>query len=429
MLPRIRSKEYLYPIPEYDLKPSDVKNFIQELKGFHEIFEDCFHRRESRNHFFNYMTGQFSNLQRKSIEPIALNSKNSKVRSMQRFISDAEWDDSKINKNYCNLINEDMGHPDGVVIFDESGFQKKGNNSIGVYKQYCGNLGKVDNCQVGVFASYASTEGYALIDKRLYIPKIWFSDEYKEKRSKCKLPNTISFKTKPQLAIEMLNSITDQNILPFGYVLADTVYGSNPDFIEAIEQKPDLTYFVSVPSDKKCWLKNTFVSKKKDDHKNKIKTKENFKKYQEKPIKLIDLARNINKFFWYKRKVSEGSKGPIEYEFSRKKVIMSKNGRPDRNVWLIIKRTLDKNPIYSFFISNASGDTKLPTFVWLSGLRWSIEQCFKETKSELGMDHYEVRKYPGWNHHIQTCMLAHFFLWHLKIRLGEKNTIYYSLAN
>ena len=99
---------------------------------------------------------------------------------------------------------------------------------------------------------------------------------------------------------------------------------------------------------------------------------------------------------------------------------MSKNGRPDRNVWIIIKRTINENPIYSFFISNASDDTKLPIFVWLSGLRWSIEQCFKETKSELGMDHYEVRKYSGWNHHIQTCILANFFLWHLKIRLGEK---------
>ena len=380
MLPKIRSKEYLYSIPKFNLKTRDVKNFIHELKGFHEIFEDCFHRRESRNHFFKYMAGQFSNLERKSIEPIALNSKNSKVRSMQRFISDADWDDSKINKNYCNLLNEDMGHPDGVVIFDESGFPKKGNNSIGVYKQYCGNLGKVDNCQVGVFASYASTEGYALIDKRLYLPKIWFSDEYKEKRSKCKLPNTISFKTKPQLAIEMLNTINDQNTLPFKYVLADTVYGSNQEFIEAIEQKPDLIYFVSVPSDKKCWLKNTFVGKKKDKHKNKNRTKENFKKSQEKPIKLIDLAKNINEFFWYKRKVSEGSKGPIEYEFTRKKVIMSKNGRPDRNVWLIIKRTINENPIYSFFISNASYDTKLPIFVWLSGLRWVNRAIFQRNQ-------------------------------------------------
>ena len=178
----------------------------------------------------------------------------------------------------------------------------------------------------------------------------------------------------------MLNSINDQNTLPFKYVLADTVYGSNQEFIEAIEQKPDLIYFVSVPSDKKCWLKNTFVGKKKDKHKNKIRTKENFKKSQEKPIKLIDLAKNINEFFWYKRKVSEGSKGPIEYEFTRKKVIMSKNGRPDRNVWIIIKRTINENPIYSFFISNASDDTKLPIFVWLSGLRWVNRAIFQRNQ-------------------------------------------------
>ena len=322
-----------------------------------------------------------------------------------------------------------MGHPDGVIIFDESGFPKKGDNSVGVSKQYCGNLGKVENCQVGVFASYASPTGYALIDKQLYMPKKWFNDEYKEKRKKCKLPKTLAFKTKPQLAIEMLSKIIDQNSLPFKYVLADTVYGSNPDFIEAIEQNPDLTYFVSVPSDNKCWIKNIFVSKKQYKYENKIQIKENLEKPQAKPIKFMDLAKNINDFFWYKRKVSEGSKGPIEYEFTRKKVIMSKKGLPYRDVWLIIKRTIDKNPIYSFFISNAADNIKLPTFVWLSGLRWSIEQCFKETKSELGMDHYEVRKYPGWNHHIQTCILAHFFLWHLKIRLGGKNTIHYSFAS
>jgi len=107
---------------------------------------------------------------------------------------------------------------------------------------------------------------------------------------------------------------------------------------------------------------------------------------------------------------------------------LCKNGLPDRNVWLVIRRTSGKNPEYSFFISNAPRSTQLNIFVWLSGIRWAIEQCFEETKTELGMDHYEVRKYGGWHHHILTSMLAHFFLWHLKIRLGEKNTVHYAVA-
>jgi len=109
-------------------------------------------------------------------------------------------------------------------------------------------------------------------------------------------------------------------------------------------------------------------------------------------------------------------------------VTLRKNGLPDRNVWLVIRRTSGKNPEYSFFISNAPRSTQLNIFVWLSGIRWAIEQCFEETKTELGMDHYEVRKYGGWHHHILTSMLAHFFLWHLKIRLGEKNTVHYAVA-
>ena len=116
------------------------------------------------------------------------------------------------------------------------------------------------------------------------------------------------------------------------------------------------------------------------------------------------------------------------YDFARLRVVLSKNGMPDKKAWLIIRRSVDKDPEYSFFTSNAPADTSLKFFVWLSGLRWPIEQCFEEAKTELGMDHYEVRKYPGWNHHMLTCMLGHFFLWHLKIKLGGKSTCNYSVA-
>ena len=110
------------------------------------------------------------------------------------------------------------------------------------------------------------------------------------------------------------------------------------------------------------------------------------------------------------------------------RLMLSKKGLPDKDVWLIMRRTLGENPIYRYFISNAPLSTRLPTFVWLSGLRWAIEQCLEEGKTELGMDHYEVRKYRGWYHHMLITMLAHFFLWHLKIRLGKKSTVYYAFA-
>ncbi len=428
MLPAIRNQEFLFDVPKLSITSGDVEDFISELKGFHEVFSDCFHGSESRGHFFRYMVGEFSELERKSIEPIALNVEDGNVRPMQRFISDAEWDEEQMLNKYHNLVNEDMGTADGVLIFDETGFTKKGNDSIGVGRQYCGNIGKVENCQVGVFAAYASPDGYALLDKRLFIPQKWFSDDYKLRRNKCKLPEDMEFKTKPQLAVEMFDNIVQDGVVPFKYVLADSLYGKRPEFIEAVESCVGATYFVEVSADTRCWLKRPITREKQYKYKGEIRSKTVLEKTEKKPIPVSTLAMNINDYFWYRRKVSEGTKGPIEYEFTKRRIIPSNNGLPQKSVWLIIRRTIEDQPVYKYYLSNALASARLNLFVWLSGIRWAIEQCFEETKSELGMDHYEVRKYRGWHHHILTCMLAHFFLWHLKIRLGKKSTIPYSIA-
>jgi len=427
MLPEIRQSDYLYPVPKFLLDRSDVKDMATELLGFHENFADCFQRSESRDNFYRYMAGQFSQLERKSIEPIAFAIEGGKVRAMQRFVSDAPWDDDKIMTKYRSLVAEDFGHPDAVLIFDESGFVKKGDDSIGVAKQYCGTIGKVENCQVGVFAAYTSKYGYSLVDKRLYIPERWFLEEYRERREKCVLPDEITFQTKPQLAAEMLRNLSGEKLIPFKYVLADSIYAS-PEFIEAAESIVGVAYFIQVPENTPCWLQNPLTVEKKYNYRGQDRAKKVLSDKAKKPISVKALANSINDFFWYRRKVSEGTKGPIEYEFTKRRVVLSHHGLPKKTVWLVIRRTLNKDPEYSFYISNAPLSTRLKIFVWLSGLRWSIEQCFEETKTELGMDQYEVRKFPGWNHHILTCMVAHYFLWHLKIRLGKKSTSYYAIA-
>jgi len=428
MLPVTRCEEHLYTVPKFDLNKSDIKDFTSELKGFHEQFVDCFQRNESREHFFNYMSGQFSPLERKSIEPIALAIENGNVRALQRFVSDAPWDEKKMMLKYRSFVNDDLGSPDAALIFDESSFVKKGDESIGVAKQYCGSIGKVENCQVGVFAGYVSENGYALVDKRLFVPQQWFTDEYRIRRKKCKLPKEITFRTKPQLAAEMLTDLCNENLLPFKYVLADSIYGISPEFISTIEAMTGKVYFVSVPKDTLCWLSRPMTMTKEYQWGGKLRTKSILSDPESKPLSIGELAKNINDYFWYRRQVSEGSKGPIVYEFTRRQIILSLAGLPKKTVWLLIRRTLGDSPQYSFFISNASSSTRLKTLVWLSGLRWAIEQCFEETKTELGMDHYELRKYTGWQHHMLTCLMAHFFLWHLKIRMGKKSTIHYAVA-
>ena len=281
---------------------------------------------------------------------------------------------------------------------------------------------------MGVFAAYTSPHGYALVDKRLYIPEQWFTDDYRERRQKCKLPASVEFKTKPQLATEMLSEIADQELLPFRYILADSVYATNPGFIAAAESLTGVTYLGQVPADTLCWLKQPVTIRKSYKYRGQQRSRRILSDQTKDPVAFSTLAAGIHNFFWYRRKVSEGTKGPIEYEFTKRQVVLAKDGLPEKTVWLLIRRTIGKEPQYSYFISNAPVSTRLSTLVWLSGLRWAIEQCFEETKTELGMDHYEVRKFPGWHHHILTCMLAHFFLWHLKIRLGKKSTSHYAVA-
>ena len=362
MLPECRILDDPYRIPKFDLEHRDIEGFVEELKGFHEEFRDCFNRQEPRVNFYQYMIGQLSQLERKSIEPIALNVENAKVRAMQFFVSDVIWDDKKILSKYRSMVNNDMGDPAGALIFDETGFIKKGDESAGVAKQYCGTIGKVENCQVGVFVGYASRHGYCLLGSRLFIPEKWFTDEYAERRKKCKFPQDLEFKTKPQLAVQLLQEISQQAMIPFRYAVADSIYGNSPEFIQAVERIRGVTYFVSMPNDTLCWLKNPVILQKQYRYKGKLRTKQVLRTPEQGPIEFKTLAKNINKYFWYRRKVSEGTKGPIEYEFTKRRVILSKNGLPNSEVWLLIRRTRDAKPSYSYFISNAPLEQPTKTF-------------------------------------------------------------------
>src|SRR3989339_55504 len=428
MIPENRVCDGSFPIPKLLIDKEDIPIFMEEFKGLHAQLADCFSREEPRENFYQYMAGQMSQLERKSIEPIALNIESGKVRAMQHFLSDIIWEEDRILSRYHVMVSEDLGDAEGVLIFDESGFLKKGNDSIGVSRQYCGNVGKVENCQVGVYAAYASRHGYGFLESRLFIPEKWFGEDYTERRKKCRLPAASSFKTKPQLAVEMLEKIVSDGVIPFRYVVADSIYGNSPEFLEAVETVPGVTYFVALPRDTLCWLQDPATMEKTYRYGGEKRTKRILAETEKKPITFDRIVRGTNDYFWYRRTVSEGTKGPVTYEFMKRRVVLCKDGQPDRTVWLIVRRTLGEGATCSYFISNANRSAHLKNFVWLSGVRWAIEQCFEESKSDLGMDHYEVRKFPGWRHHMLTCMLAHFFLWHMRIRLGKKSTSYYAVA-
>jgi len=213
MLPACRTEGDGVAIPSFEMLPSDVEGFMDELRTFQSAFHDCFSRSEPREHFFDYMVGQVSPLERKSIEPMALKVAGGNIRGLQRLISDVAWDEDQMRWTYHHLVADAMGAGDGVLIFDETGFVKKGTDSAGVARQYCGPLGKVENCQVGVFAGYATRHGYALVEQRLFLPEVWFRDAYGARRQKCRVPDELTFQSKPQLAAEMLKAIVAEGLL------------------------------------------------------------------------------------------------------------------------------------------------------------------------------------------------------------------------
>jgi SRSO17 transposase len=428
MLPVCRTPDDVYAIPPFEVTCEDVEGFLDELGEFHALFRDCFVRREPREHFFRYMLGQFSSLERKSIEPIAVQTEASSIRAMQRSLSDTQWHDARMRQTYHQQVAKEMGAPDGVIIVDESGFVKKGQDSVGVARQYCGTLGKVDNCQVGVFAAYASRQGYALVDTRLFLPEQWWSDAYASRRAQCAVPKEVVFQTKPQLAAAMVRRLHESGTLPFRYIAADCLYGNSPEFWAACEACVGTVAFVAVPEETRCWLAPVATTTKSSTYKGERRTRRVVTTPETAPQSVAKWAQLLGPRSWYRRTVSEGTKGPIVYEFARKRVTLCKDDQPAHTVWLVIKRTLGAEPTYWYYISNAPVSTPLRVFVWLSGVRWAIDQGFEETKTELGMAHYELRKYSGWHHHMLTCMLAHFFLWHVKMHVGKKSPSAHGVA-
>jgi SRSO17 transposase len=401
---------------------------MDELREFHTAFRACFARQEPRDQFCNDMVGQCSALERQAIAPLALQVAGGKVRAMQRLVSDALWAEAALLETYHRRRQDEMGEPDGVLIVDETGCVKKGDASVGVARQYCGSLGKGEHCQVGVFAAYASRQGYALVDTRLLLPERWFADPYTARRTTCKLPAEVTWQSKPQLAGALGQGLHQAGVLSFKSMVADGLYGNSPEVWAACEACVGTVAFVAPPADTRGWLQPlatpvpTSTSKGAQRPKRVTVT-------DTPPGTVAELAHAIPATCWYRRTVAAGPKGPSTSAFARKRLMLCKDGQPTRAVWLLIKRTRGAHPHYGYSLSNAPMRAPLRLFVWLSGVRWAIEQCCEETKTELGMDHYEVRKYPGWHHHMLTCMLAHFFLWHLHSRLEKKSTSASGLAS
>jgi SRSO17 transposase len=406
------------PAPECNLSKQDVAHFLDEMTDYLKEFEPAFQRPEQLEQGKVYLNGLLSDLPRKNTERIALEL-GENVRNLQHFIGQSPWEQEPLLAIHQKMIGETLGETDGVALIDESSVVKQGDDSIGVAAQYCGSVGKIANGQVGVYLGYASRKGYSLVEGRLFVPDEWFEEAHSEKRKICGAPQDLEYQTKPQIGLELLRKAIQRGGLPFQWVAADELYGDSPAFRDGVAELGKY-YFTEIKSTTQVWriCPEVYVPKWKGIGRH--PTRLRLRNPADRAFRVNGLVAAIPMDGWTMATIKEGSKGPIVCDFAFLRVIESRGCLPGPEVWLVIRRNLDDPTIIKFYFSNAPKDTPLIEFVRISGMRWPIETIFEESKGELGFDHYEMRSWLGWHHHMLLVSLAHHFLVRLRIRFQKQ---------
>jgi SRSO17 transposase len=396
------------------LQSCDItKHFYEYINGY----ESCFVRPSQVIYFQAFLQGLLSTLDRKSIEPIALSILDEKsVRCMQYLFSDSKgWFEALLHR-YQEFLSQELMDIYGFLSVDESDFVKKGADSAGVARQYCGRYGKRENCQAGVFLSYATGKGIGLISSCLYIPKAWFDAAHENKRIKCQIPENQTFKTKNQIAKEMIADVIAKGLFKIQCIGCDAAFGSDHTFLDSLPKS--IYYFASVRANEYIFrtMPAVFIPEKKSGRGGAYK----HPRSEEPPTDVTKIA-NDDSIPWEKIIIAEGVKGPIIAEIKCIRCVeCRKENRhflPKLEIWLYIRKHEDGK--IKFFLSNMPPETSLSELNRLATARWSIEQCFQECKSYLGMAHYETRSYSGWHRHMLFVMIAHGFVTKIRNLLSK----------
>jgi SRSO17 transposase len=371
-----------------------VRRWPLALRTLHQQIAACFARPEPRQHALLYLKAILSDIARKNGWQIAEHARQAHPSGMQRLLSHAIWDEEGVRDELRRALVQSLqapavlpeqapaATPFPVLVLDESGFPKRGTHSAGVQPQYCGVSGRVENCQVGVFLSYVTALGHGLIDRELYLPQEWCADS--ARRLAAHIPETVSFRTKPELAQQMVER-TQQAGVPIAWVVADTVYGHSPDLRLFLEQQ-GFSYALAVPSIEVVAVQTTEGCKLAE---------------------VASLQQLVDPRDWQPLSQSLGTKGQRLFEWAILPVLHQ--GRVDGRHFLVFRRCLDDPSQLSFYLVFAPPTTPLCLIVQAIGARWHIEEDLQATK-DLGLDHYEGRSYVGWYRHITLVLLAYAFL-------------------
>ena len=384
------------------------------FQEFHAYFAELFGRRETRDHSLHYLQALLAQSgERRNAENLS-ETVPASARAMQRFLTESPWDDNAVIGCLQEYLGSRLGHPEAVWVLDGSDFPKQGRKSVGVARQYGGRLGKVANCQGGMFLAYVSPLGRVLVDKGLYLPESWTSD--KARCAAAGVPDQRrGYRSKTQLALEMLQRALERGHLQAGWVAGDDAFGMSPSFREGLAAL-GMRYVLDVPAGFTVWPEEPTRTRPAYQGRG-APRKPRLVGGQRRTM--AERSAELPETAWQEITVAEGSQGPRTYSFSAQRVRPTSRRKPSEIHWAIYRRNLDgSEPRY--YLSNAPEDTPLETLAYVGGSRWRIETEFETDKSDVGLDEYETRTWPGWHHHVALCLLSGAFLLSLQQAWGKK---------
>jgi SRSO17 transposase len=387
-------------LDECQVAPAIFEQVIPRLYTFMEPFVTIFQGQAADQHAKTYICGLLSDIERKNIESIAYRFGQSRL-PLQGFIGWDAWDDEPLRQELRRQVKTHVGQGDGVLVFDPSGFPKSGRESVGVARQWCGRLGKVDNCQVAIYLGYVSSKGHTLVDTRLFLPKDWTKD--KARLDKAGVPNASrAYRTRHQLALEML--ATHGASLPHGWIAGDDEMGRPSWFRRRLAALGE-RYLVAVPS-------NTAMR----DLETEPPESSGRGRRPKRPWYSVEAwSQSLADASWQRIDVRDGSKGPLVVEAVKRRVVSRTHRRQqgdEETVVVMRYRDRDQQAVVKvdYYLSNAVPETPLWEFARVAKAEHRIEECIQRSKSEAGLADYEVRNWTGWQQHQTLSLLATWFL-------------------
>jgi SRSO17 transposase len=385
------------------------------FQAFHAEFAPDFGRKQWREHSGDYLQGLLVQAEeRRNAENMA-EALPVSARALQRFLTDARWDDAAVIAHLQAYLGPKLTHPLAVFAVDSSGFPKQGQQSVGVARQYCGAVGKIANCQVGVFLAHVGPRGRALVDKRLYLPPEWARDS--ERCDAAGVPREKQvYRSETELALEMLQQARARGHLTAVWVTGDDAFGKSPEFRDAVAAA-GFQYVLEIPADTPAWPREP--TWETPPYRGKGRPPEPRPVAAERQS-VRERARALPAEAWQAIPVAEGTQGPRTYRFAAERLRETRDGEPGKVLWVVYRENQDgSEPRYYF--AHAPEETSLSTLAWVAAARWPIETEFETEKSDIGLDEYEVRRWAGWHHHMTMCFLASAFLLTLQQEWGEKD--------